>query len=535
MEFTATLCSTVFVAAVGYFILKTVYDTLTCYYLTPRRIRSVMERQGVRGPEPRPLLGNLPDLSSLISRSTAGDCDSVHHDIVPRLLPHFVLWSRQYGKRFIYWNGIEPRMCITETELIKELMTKYSTKAGKSWMQQQGSKHFIGQGLLMANGQDWHHQRHLVAPAFMGDRLKSYAGHMVECTEKLLQTMETEMAEPGNCNELEIGEYMTRLTADIISRTEFDSSYEKGKQIFHLLTVLQRLCAQASKHLCFPGSRFLPSKYNREIKSLKAEVERLLMEIIQSRKDGVEIGRGCSYGNDLLGVLLNQLQNNDDGKSGKNGGGSNKNGLDLQLIMDECKTFFFAGHETTSLLLTWTVMLLASNPDWQEKVRAEVNQVCGSQPPTLDHLPKLTVLHMVINESLRLYPPATVLPRMAFEDIKLGDLHVPKGLSIWIPVLAIHHSHELWGKDANEFNPERFSPAAKKTTPGGGGRHFFPFAAGPRNCIGQSFAMMEAKIILAMLIAKFSFTLSPNYRHAPVIVLTIKPKYGVQVCLKPLK
>ena len=139
-------------------------------------------------------------------------------------------------------------------------------------------------------------------------------------------------------------------------------------------------------------------------------------------------------------------------------------------------------------------------------------------------------LNMVINESLRLYPPASVLPRMAFEDIELGDLHIPKGLSIWIPVLAIHHSEEIWGKDVNEFNPNRF--ASKSFSPG---RHFMPFAAGPRNCVGQSFALMEAKIILAMLISKFKFTISDSYRHAPIIVLTIKPKYGVQVCLKPLE
>lgn len=139
-------------------------------------------------------------------------------------------------------------------------------------------------------------------------------------------------------------------------------------------------------------------------------------------------------------------------------------------------------------------------------------------------------LSMVINESLRLYPPATVLPRMAFEDLKLGDLHIPKGLSIWIPVLAIHHSQEIWGDDVNEFNPNRF--ASKSFSQG---RNFMPFAAGPRNCVGQSFAMMEAKIILGMLISKFNFMISDNYRHAPVIVLTIKPKYGVQVYLKPLE
>ncbi|KAA0039372.1 cytokinin hydroxylase-like [Cucumis melo var. makuwa] len=514
------LLTTLALLTTSFFIFSLLYDTVSCYLLTPRRIKQKMAKQGVHGPKPRPLLGNILDVASLLSKSTSSDMPSISHDLVPRLLPHFLAWSSQFGKRFIFWNGIEPRMCLTETDLIKELLSKYSTVSGKSWLQQQGSKHFIGRGLLMANGQNWFHQRHIVAPAFVGDRLKSYAGYMVECTKEMLESIEKEVK--SGRSEFEIGEYMTRLTADIISRTEFESSFEKGKQIFHLLTVLQHLCAQASRHLCFPGSRFFPSKYNREIKALKGKVEELLMEIIQSRKDCVEIGRSSSYGNDLLGMLLNEMQK-------KKLDGNNGLSLNLQIIMDECKTFFFAGHETTALLLTWTVMLLATNPTWQDKVRAEVMAVCGSETPSFHHLSKLSLLSMVINESLRLYPPASILPRMAFEDIKLGDLEIPKGLSIWIPVLAIHHSEELWGKDANEFNPERFANS-KPFTSGG----FIPFASGPRNCIGQSFALMETKIILAMLISKFSFTISDNYRHAPVVVLTIKPKYGVQVCLKPL-
>ncbi|GER42629.1 cytochrome P450 [Striga asiatica] len=499
-------------------VSKIVYETLRCYWLTPRRIKRIMEEQGVRGPEPRFLLGNIMEMASFISKSTAQDMPSISHDIVPRLLPHFLAWSKTYGKRFIFWNGTEPRMCLAETDLIKELLSKYSTISGKSWMQQEGSKNFIGRGLLMANGKDWYHQRHLVAPAFMGEKLKSYAGYMVESTKEMLESLENALK--SGQTEIEIGEYMTRLTADIISRTEFDSNYEKGKQIFHLLTVLQGLCARSSRYLCFPGSRFFPSKYNREIKSLKIEVEKKLMEIIESRTNCVEVGRSTSYGNDLLGTLLTEMQ-----KKRSDNGFS----LNLQLIMDECKTFFFAGHETTALLLTWTMMLLATNPEWQEKVREEVKQVCKGAHPGVDHLSKFTVLNMVINESLRLYPPASLLPRMAFEDIKLGDLHIPKGLSIWIPVLAIHHNEEIWGKDVNEFNPSRFASKS-----GGPGRSFIPFAAGPRNCVGQSFAMMEAKIILAMMISKFSFTISENYRHAPVVVLTMKPKYGVQIKLTPL-
>ncbi|KAF5778702.1 putative cytochrome P450 [Helianthus annuus] len=502
-----------------YLFIKVAYQTLDCYLFTPTRIKNIMSRQGVRGPKPGFLIGNLLDIAALVSKSTSFDMPTIDHDIVTRLLPHFVLWSKIYGKRFIYWNGTEPRMCLTDTELIKELLVKHSTISGKSWLQQQGSKHFIGRGLLMANGQDWHHQRHIVAPAFFNDKLKSYASYMVECTMEMIQSMKAEL-EKGRV-EFEIGECMARLTADIISRTEFDSSYEKGKQIFRLLTDLQQLCAQASRHLCLPGSRFFPSKYNREIKSLKMEVERLLMEIIQSRTDCVEIGRSSSYGDDLLGMLLNEMRK----KRGGNGFS-----LNLQVIMDECKTFFFAGHETTALLLTWTIMLLASNPSWQDKVRAEVREVCNGRSPSVEDLSKLSVLNMVIKESLRLYPPASLLPRMAFEDIKLGDLQIPKGLSIWIPVLAIHHNKEIWGEDVNEFNPSRFAAQSFSQQ-----RHFMPFAAGPRNCVGQSFALMEAKIILSMLICKFNFTIADSYRHAPVIVLTIKPKYGVQVCLKPLE
>ncbi|KAK4279833.1 hypothetical protein QN277_011545 [Acacia crassicarpa] len=509
--------------------LRVACDTLLCYFVTPMRIERIMEKQGVRGPKRRILTGNISEMLSLHSSATSEPMKSISHDIVSRLVPHFAAWYPKYGQRFLYWNGIEPRLCLTETELIKEFLAKYNSVSGRSWQQRQGSKHFIGEGLLMANGDQWYHQRHIVSPAFTGERLKEYAGNMVECTKEMLQSLKNAF-ESGH-REIEISDYMTRLAADIISRTEFGTSYEKGKQLFQLLTNLQAHCAQASRNLWFPGSRYFPSKYNRETKAMKTKVDRLLMEIIESRKDCVEIGRTNSYGNDLLGILLNEMMMTKEKKTKTTTKRGNNNGfnLNLQLIKDECKTFFFAGHETTSLLLTWTVMLLACNPSWQEKVRAEVKEVCNNGGiPSHERLSKLTLLQMVINETIRLYPPAMVLPRMAFEDIKLGDLLIPKGVSVWVPVLAMHHSKKLWGEDADEFNPNRF--ASKSFSSG----RFIPFAVGPRNCIGQAFALMEAKIILAMFISKFRFTISENYRHAPEVVLTIKPRYGVQVCLEPL-
>uniref|UniRef100_A0A453KSQ5 Secologanin synthase n=1 Tax=Aegilops tauschii subsp. strangulata TaxID=200361 RepID=A0A453KSQ5_AEGTS len=280
---------------------------------------------------------------------------------------------------------------------------------------------------------------------------------------------------------------------------------------------------------CCRTCRYFPSKYRREIGRLNGELEGVVLESIRRSREIADEGRTTStYGRGLLAMLLAEMEK----KKEKGAGDDGKFSYDTRLVIDECKTFFFAGHETSALLLTWTLMLLATHPEWQDKARAEVSQVCGDDPPSADQLSKLTVLQMIIHETLRLYPPATLLPRMAFEDIRLGDLHLPRGLSVWIPVLAIHHDESIWGADAHEFHPERF--AAGRRSSAGAGR-FLPFAAGPRNCVGQAYALFEAKVVLAMLLANFRFTISDDYRHAPVNVLTLRPKYGVPVHLRPLR
>ncbi|XP_062196384.1 cytokinin hydroxylase-like [Phragmites australis] len=511
-----------------FMLTRAVLVTVSCYCLTPMRIQRILAGQGVHGPPARLLVGNLRDVSALIAETTACDMGSLSHDIVGRLLPHYVRWSKMYGRLFVYWYGSEPRVCVTDAGMVRELLSsRHAHVTGKSWLQQQGAKHFIGRGLLMANGATWSHQRHVVAPAFMADRLKGRVGHMVECTRQTVRALREAVARAGN--EVEVGAHMTRLAGDIIARTEFDMSYDTGKRIFHLIEELQRLTARSSRYLWVPGSQYFPSKYRREIKRLNGELEHVLKESIQRSREIADEGRtpssACGMG--LLRMLLAEMER-------KKKSGHGELGYDAQMMIDECKTFFFAGHETSALLLTWAIMLLATNPSWQDKARAEIAHVCGDVPPTVDHLPKLTVLQMVINETLRLYPPATLLPRMAFEDITLGagagELRVPKGASVWIPVLAIHHDEAVWGADAHEFRPDRFAPGRARPWAG----RFLPFASGPRNCIGQAYAMAEAKVVLAMLIASFRFGISDEYRHAPVNVLTLRPRHGVPVRLLPL-
>ncbi|XP_059434830.1 cytochrome P450 714A1-like [Corylus avellana] len=177
-------------------------------------------------------------------------------------------------------------------------------------------------------------------------------------------------------------------------------------------------------------------------------------------------------------------------------------------------------------------MLLASNPEWQARVRAEVLQVCGGQMPDAHMVRKMKVLTMVIHESLRLYPPVSAVSKEALKDLKFGDIHVPNGFTVWTLLVTLHQDPDIWGPDAEEFNPERFangvSGACKFP------HVYMPFGVGPRMCLGQNLAMAELKIILALIVSNFSFSLSPKYRHFPTMTLVITPEHGVNLLIKRL-
>lgn len=497
----------------------TVSKFLKIYVWEPRRIRRFMEKQGVKGPPPSFMVGNLRAIANLQKEATANDMECLSHDIVDRLLPHYVKYSKSYGKQFVLWWGVEPRLTVLQPEHIKEILSsKNSYSYGKSDLQQKGSQHFIGKGLLMANGEAWTRQRRIVAPAFHVDKLKGHVKYMVACATQMLQNFDEILKKGGGPSEIEVSHHLSKLAADIIARTEFGSSYEKGKTIFEHLKSLQKLSSRSGRYLWLPGNQFLPTRFNRETKQRRKQVENVLLEIIQARRNSVHAGCSVSYGTDLLGLMLAETERSLN--------------LTNEQLMDECKTFFFTGHETTALLMTWTMMLLASSPEWQNKARAEALEVCRGKHPSAADLPKLKILAMVLNESLRLYTPASLLPSQAFDNVKVGGVELPKGMCVWVPVLAIHHSKELWGEDANEFNPQRFAEGVQKACKHQMG--FLPFSSGPRVCVGQNFAIMEAKVVMSMILSCFKFTLSPNYRHAPVSVLTLKPKHGVPIILERL-
>ena len=205
------------------------------------------------------------------------------------------------------------------------------------------------------------------------------------------------------------------------------------------------------------------------------EVDSLILGIINKRKQLAEAGE-ITESTDLLGLML-ESNFNENGE---------KIEMSLRDLIDECKLFYIAGQESTASLLTWTMILLSKHPDWQARARDEVMQVLGTNEPDFQELNRLQIVTMIFHEVLRLYPGAVLLSRTTRDETRLGDLALPAGVSIFLATLPLQHDCEIWGEDANEFNPERFGEGVSKATKGR--LVYFPFGGGPRICIGQNFA-----------------------------------------------
>ncbi|KAI9106425.1 hypothetical protein K1719_021953 [Acacia pycnantha] len=217
---------------------------------------------------------------------------------------------------------------------------------------------------------------------------------------------------------------------------------------------------------------------------------------------------------------------------GRTRGEQSENDVTIEDVIEECKLFFFAGQETTATLLTWTMICLSMHPNWQEKARQEVLHIWGTKTPDYATINRLKIISMILHEVLRLFPPVPIFIRYTTRETKLGSLSIPAGSELCLSVLHAHYDTNYWGDDAHEFKPERFCEGVSKASKGQVTFYPFGWGTGPRICVGQVFAMIEAKVAVATILQQFSVQLSPSYTHAPHLRINLKPQYGAPIILR---
>ncbi|KAJ1296971.1 hypothetical protein BS78_01G342400 [Paspalum vaginatum] len=499
----------------------------------PRAVARAFARQGIRGPRYTFLAGSLPEAKRLVidGRRRAPPLDAGCHDIMPILLPQFHRWTAEYGRTFLHWMGPIPAIFSSDLELIKEVLTDRTGVFAKDFMIPV-LKVILGNGLLLANGDDWKRHRKVVLPAFNHERVKSMAAVAAEATECMTQRWCDQIQRSGarQAAEIEADRAIADLTTEIIGRVAFGTSHEEAGEVILLMEQMQQMGTAATLEVAGPILWYLPTRRNLTVRRLDKLLRTKIMEIMEARvaakKDDDASNCGGSYGDDLLGLMLEAWSpERQDGK------------LTSKEVIDECKTFFAAGQETTANLIIWAMFLLSAHPQWQERVREEVLRefrgVDSGGVPSTDVLARLKLLHMVLLEALRLYPPAVYIQRKATSDVVLRGIKVPQGTVISISIGTLHRDKEVWGSDAVEFNPMRFKNGVARAARDPNA--LLTFALGPRACIGQSFAIVEAQVVMATILGKFALSLSPAYVHKPKYAFSLVPKRGMPLVLRRLQ
>lgn len=504
-------------------VLLWTWKLLNWLWLRPKRIEKVLREQGLQGNPYKILVGDTREMIKMMMENAKSpiftNSLSDDKDVTPHIFTFIHHIYQKFGKNSFLWEGTNAKVIITNPEQIKEIFNNMNDfqKPKLSPLYK-----LLGTGLANYEGEKWRMHRKIINPAFYTEKLKIMSPIFSQSCDEMIRKWE-DISSDGKF-EIDAKTFLQILTCDVISKTAFGSNYEEGQRIFELLKEQAQLIMKL-RNVYIPGWRYIPTTTHRRMTEIDKDIQASLMAIINKRKKAMMAGEVLN--NDLLGILLEsnqkEIQEN----------GNNKNvGMSDQEVLEECNAFYLGGQESTSVLLVWTMILLSRYPDWQARAREEVLQVFGDKMPNSDGISRLKIVTMILYEVLRLYPPVIYFNRVARKDVKVGSLFLPAGVHVSLPILLIHHNRDIWGDDATEFNPERFSEGIAKTTKGQ--VCFFPFGYGPRVCMGQNFALLEAKMVLSQLLQRFSFELSPNYVHAPTTVFTLNPKHGAHIIFHKL-
>jgi cytochrome P450 len=360
----------------------------------------------------------------------------------------------------------------------------------------------VGNGLVTSEGEFWRRQRRLAQPAFHHQRINSYARTMVEYAARRL-------SEWSDGRTLDVHDEMMMLTQAVVAQTLFSADVSgASREIGEALTnIVRPFASQATLKWILDNRLPTPAhlRFNRDVRKIDRFVYRLIEE---RRASGADTG-------DLLSMLL-AAEDEDGG------------GMSDRQLRDELMTIFLAGHETTALALTWAFYLLAQNPEAEARLAEELEEVLGGRTPTAEDVPRLRYAEWVVKEAMRLYPPAWAVGRECVRECEVGGYRVSKGTQVFGFQWVIQRDPR-WFADPLAFRPERWGEESVSRLPK---YAYFPFGGGPRLCIGNYFATMEAVLVLATVAQRFRLRLVPGQTIELLPAVALRPKHGLWVKLE---
>jgi cytochrome P450 len=441
------------------------------------------------GPFGHPLLGSTPALRRAPLRTlTESWCE--YGDVV-----RFRLGGPFIGHLLVHPDAVKI--------VLQENHTNYSKVP---WYNDK-FKSLIGEGLFTSEGSVWLRQRRLAQPAFHRQRLAALGTIMTDAAEELLQQWEP-LTDTGR--QIDVRAEMMRLAMTVVARALLGGDVSReAETIGHAIDIaIDYTFQRIQSYFDLPGRFPLPS--TRRFERARAELDTIVYRIIAERRaDAGDRG-------DLLSMLL-AARDADTGE-----------GMSDTQVHDEVMTIFLAGHETTAVALTWAWYILSRHPQVAERLRAELREVLGGRAPTVEDLPALKYTEMVMQETLRLYPPAWLMTRMGRDDDEIMGYHIPARTPIYLCQYLTHRHPAFWDNPEG-VDPERFSPERSVDRPRWA---YFPFGGGPRQCIGSAFALMEAQLALATIAQHCRLDLVPGQRIVLDPKITLRPRYGLLMTLR---
>lgn len=439
------------------------------------------------GTRPRmpPRVRELPVLGSTVElvRDSLGFLDRISAEYGDAVRFHI---PGQHIYLFNHPDAIEQVLVTERDRLIKDKLTRELSL-------------MLGNGLLVSEGAFWRKQRRLAQPAFHRERIAAYGDAMVSFAERAVSSWRA-----GETRDVHVD--MMRLTLDIVAKTLFGVEIGDGDVARRIGDALDVLMSRFSGIGNFVPMQ-LPTPGNLRTRRAIADLDAIVYGIIADRRRGGDQG-------DLISMMIAATSDEDGAMT------------DVQL-RDEAMTMVLAGHETTALTLSFALHLLARHPEVATRLADEVTTQLGDRPATAADLPKLEYADAVVREAMRLYPPGWALGREVTAPCVIGGYPVPVGTQLWVAQWVVHRD-KRWFADPLAFRPERWANGFAKTLP----KHaYFPFGGGPRVCIGNAFAMMEAVLLLVTVARRFSFSTLDDRPLALLPTITLRPKHGVTLKL----